>query len=103
LVWRGVFEFSKFKIVRGRPSGFSRIQRTSASYLGLNHLHRGGVYSGEVEYAVKHSDINSGPCRQRGGELELKATIDRPGERLETHFFQCKACGHIHAVETQSS
>jgi hypothetical protein len=32
-------------------------------------------------------------------ELEWKASVVSLGPRLETHFFQCKACDHIHTIE----
>jgi hypothetical protein len=53
----------------------------------------------EVEYAVQHTGISPGPCPHCGGELEWKASVGSLGTRLETHFFQCKACDHIHTIK----
>jgi hypothetical protein len=53
----------------------------------------------EVEYAVQYTGISPGPCPHCGGELEWKASVGGLGTRLETHFFQCKACDHIHTIK----
>jgi hypothetical protein len=44
--------------------------------------------------------INPGPCRNCGGELELKALIARVAEVPETRYFQCKKCDRIDVIES---
>jgi len=48
---------------------------------------------------VHPTDLRSGPCPHCGGKLEWKASVERLEQGLETHFFECNACGHIHTVE----
>ena len=45
---------------------------------------------------------NPGPCRNCGGELELKAVIAQAGEVPETRYFQCKTCDRIDVIERGS-
>jgi uncharacterized Zn finger protein len=48
---------------------------------------------------VHPTDLRSGPCPHCGGKLEWKAGVEGLEQGLETHFFECNACGHIHTVE----
>ena len=43
--------------------------------------------------------LSLSPCPHCGGELEWKASVGTFEKGLETHFFQCKGCDHIHTVE----
>jgi hypothetical protein len=48
---------------------------------------------------VLRSGIKPGPRPRCGGELAHKTTI-RVVKGLETHFFQCEECEHIHTVSS---
>ena len=48
---------------------------------------------------MKVPGISPGPCPHCGGELGWKASVSSVGNGLETHFFQCDGCDHIHTVE----
>jgi transcription elongation factor Elf1 len=48
---------------------------------------------------LQYTGINPGPCPHCGGELEWNTSISSLGKRLETHFFLCSGCDHIHTVE----
>ncbi len=54
-----------------------------------------------MEYAA-HIELTAGPCPHCGGEMDWKASVGSLEEVPETHFFECRACGHIHTLEKES-
>jgi hypothetical protein len=46
---------------------------------------------------------NPDPCRNCGGELELKALIARVAEVPETRYFQWAQCDRIDVIECRSA
>lgn len=45
------------------------------------------------------SSVDTLPCRNCGGELELKAVIAGTAGIPETRYFQCKNCDRIDVLE----
>ena len=48
---------------------------------------------------MQHIVLDPGVCSLCGQELEWKTSVESLGKGSETHFFQCKGCGHIHTVK----
>jgi hypothetical protein len=54
-----------------------------------------------MEYAA-HIELTAGSCPHCGGEMDWKASVGSLEEVPETHFFECRGCGHIHTLEKES-